>query len=643
MPRRPETSPWTVPCRRGKAMAAQLASDEEYSAALVENVRLEKEVDALKAMVAHMQSSVADERTGFREQWDALSAEALRLKEDHDALHAKAQALEREKEAASTEHAEQRERWAAQLDAASREFEAMREQLIPASELEAMRLRLVEEATAPWRFRAAEMEAELQAARAEAASARREAEKHRAAHQSLAFEHASALREAEARHETALAEATAKLDMALAEESGRAEPMERIRKLQRENTELSSKVERLLEEVDDLRGENDALRSSRDALAASQARHEGEDRASARLAQAERDSLERRIAHLNGELEVASSANERLHETNLRQEAELRSLRAAVDDAQHALASEQAAHASRAADVTREVEKLRLEMERRHAEAGRREEILARARDEAGSRAATAQREASLELTRARDEAAARIRRLEAERADLQETVAKLQSNAAAAAAVDRDRLQAAQGEVAALKAELHGAVMGKEAAIDEAARHRRRLEEADARLQAAVAELSAARKELASATARMVGLQERESDAAARYDKVAMQLEVATREHARVRAEAGASQMALVAKVKAAKRAWAKERAQLQQAESARARQANALRSELEHMRIRYGVPAGAWPSDMARLDPALAAGAPTAPGDFDGLMRDEEAVQAEIAEIKRHLLEAV
>jgi hypothetical protein len=228
-------------------MAAQLASDEEYSAALVENVRLEKEVDALKAMVAHMQSSVADERAGFREQWDALSAEALRLKEDHDALHAKAQALEREKEAASAEHAEQRERWSAQLDAASREFESMREQLIPPSELEAMRLRLVEEATAPWRSRAAEMEAELHAARAEAASARREAERHRAAHESLALEHASAMREAEARHETALAEAMAKLDMALVEETGRAEPLERMRRLQRENTELSSKVERMLE------------------------------------------------------------------------------------------------------------------------------------------------------------------------------------------------------------------------------------------------------------------------------------------------------------------------------------------------------------------------------------------------------------
>jgi hypothetical protein len=100
---------------------------------------------------------------------------------------------------------------------------------------------------------------------------------------------------------------------------------------------------------------------------------------------------------------------------------------------------------------------------------------------------------------------------------------------------------------------------------------------------------------------------------------------------------------MSLVAKVKAAKRAWAKERAQLRQAESARARQANALRSELEHVRIRYSVPAGARPSDAARLDPALAAGAPTALGDFDGLVRDEEAVQAEIAEIKRHLLEAV
>ena len=624
-------------------MASHLASDEEYSAALVENVRLEKEVDALKAMVAHMQSSVSSERSGFQEQWEALSAEALKLKKEHDALHAKLEESERHNAAQQAEHAEQRERWAAQLDMAAREFETMREQLIPPAELEAMRLRIVEEAARPWRARVAELEAGLQAVRAEATSARREAEKHRAAHETLELEHSAALREAESRHETMVAEMRAKLDMALVEESSRGEPLERMRKLQRENKDLNARVERLLEEVDDLRAESDALRSARDALAASQARREGEDRANARLAQAERESLERRISHLTGELETASSANERLHETNLRQEADMRSLRAAVDDAQHALMSEQAANASRAADVSRELEKLKLEMERRHAEAGRREEVLQRSRDEVSVQLMNAQREASLELTRARDDAATRIRRLEAERADLQEDLAKAHSDAAAAAAVERDRLQAAQGEIASLKAELHGAVLAKESAVDESSRHRRRFDEADGRHHAATAELTAVRKELASATARMVSLQEREADAAARHDKLAMQLEVATREHARVRAEAGATQMALVAKVKAAKRAWAKERQQLRQAESARARQVSSLRSELEHLRIRYGVPAGISTSEFKSFDPSLAANAPVSQSDYEGLVRDEEAVQAEIAQIKKHLLASI
>jgi len=625
-------------------MATQLASDEEYSAALVENVRLEKEVDALKAMVAHMQSSVVDERSGFREQWDALSAEALKLKQDHDALYARIAGLERDKEVAKAEHAEQRERWSSQLDAASREFESMREQLIPPADLEAMRLRLVEEATAPWRARSSQVEAEVQAARAEAASARRQAEKHRSAYESLSLEHQASLREAESVHETALAEARAKLEMALAEESSRGEPLERMRKLQRENTELSTRMERLLEEVDDLRAENDALRGARDALAGAQARREGEDRANARLASTERESLERRISHLSSELESATSAGDRLHETNLRQEADMRALRAAVDDAQHALASERAAGASRSADVQREVEKLRLEIERRQAEAGRREEALQRTQNELGSSMLAAQREASLELTRARDEAAVRLRRLEADKAALQDEVARLGSEGAASAAVERDRLQAAQGEVAALKAELHGAAMAKESAVDEAARQRRRCDEAEGRLQVATHELHAARKELASATARMVSLQEHESDATARQDKLAMQLELATREHARVRAEAGASQMALVAKVKAAKRAWAKERQQLRQGEAARQKQVNALRSELEHLRIRHGHAGSAFLSEArGAFHVSGAAEVAVSAGDFDGLVRDEQAVQAEIAEIKRHLLEAI
>ena len=47
----------------------------------------------------------------------------------------------------------------------------------------------------------------------------------------------------------------------------------------------------------------------------------------------------------------------------------MRERRAAVDDAQHALASEQAAAEARSADAVRELERLKLEMERRHAEA----------------------------------------------------------------------------------------------------------------------------------------------------------------------------------------------------------------------------------------------------------------------------------
>ena len=55
--------------------------------------------------------------------------------------------------------------------------------------------------------------------------------------------------------------------------------------------------------------------------------------AQARLAAAEKASLERRISHLQHELDSAAAARERLHEGALHAETEMRSLRASIDEA----------------------------------------------------------------------------------------------------------------------------------------------------------------------------------------------------------------------------------------------------------------------------------------------------------------------
>ena len=93
-------------------------------------------------------------------------------------------------------------------------------------------------------------------------------------------------------------------------------------------------------------------RVTRAVSSLAQAQREGEERASIKLAATERESLQRRAAHLQQELDSAHAAHERLQETILRGESEARQLRTAVDDAQHALASERVAAGSRLADAT---------------------------------------------------------------------------------------------------------------------------------------------------------------------------------------------------------------------------------------------------------------------------------------------------
>ena len=59
-----------------------------------------------------------------------------------------------------------------------------------------------------------------------------------------------------------LAEARAKAEAAARERGPSSEPtdLERMRRLQRENTEVKVRQEKLLEEIDDVRNENEALR-----------------------------------------------------------------------------------------------------------------------------------------------------------------------------------------------------------------------------------------------------------------------------------------------------------------------------------------------------------------------------------------------
>ena len=145
-----------------------------------------------------------------------------------------------------------------------------------------------------------------------------------------------------------LAEARAKAEAA-AHRGVPSEPtdLERMRRLQRENTEVKVRQEKLLEEIDDVRNENEALRAAREQLLQAQAHAQAEGAAGAKLGTAERESLRRRAAHLQQELEAAQSGHDRLHEGYLRQENEARKLRAALDDAQHQVHAPHALHMRR--------------------------------------------------------------------------------------------------------------------------------------------------------------------------------------------------------------------------------------------------------------------------------------------------------
>ena len=289
---------------------------------LVRNVSLEKEMDSLRTML----NNVAEQRDGFRAQMEALSIEALRLKEESDTARRQSTGLESQRAQMEREYDALRARWSAELEGKSREFEELQNQMIPPRDLEAMRLKLIEETEAPWRERARASEAELERARASATALKRDADQLKAAHDAADLEHRAQLREVQVKQQVELAEARAKAEVAARERGPSTEPtdLERMRRLQRENTEVKVRQEKLLEEIDDVRNENEALRQARQQLLELQAQAQAETAAGGKLQAAERESLRRRATHLQSELESAQGEHSRLHEGYLRQENEAR-------------------------------------------------------------------------------------------------------------------------------------------------------------------------------------------------------------------------------------------------------------------------------------------------------------------------------
>ena len=240
------------------------------------NAKLEKEVESLKAMV----NDTAEQRNGFRSHADSLAVILVRHQEELVQLRQQTMELQRTNETLSAQQtskdAEQeqvRQRWALQLEQAERDFNDMRQQLIPPADLEAMRFQLIEDAQAPWRTRVSSLEAELEQTKGALAAQRRESEQLKERLESASHEQRAAVRELETRHETVEAELRAKLELrAGGGATSEVVDLERARRLQKENAELAVRQQKLLEEVEELRAENENLLGVRNHLVVAQAR-----------------------------------------------------------------------------------------------------------------------------------------------------------------------------------------------------------------------------------------------------------------------------------------------------------------------------------------------------------------------------------
>ena len=149
---------------------------------------------------------------------------------------------------------------------------------------------------------------------------------------------------------------------------------------------------------------------------------------------------------------------------------------------------------------------------------------------------------------------------LEAERQRLIKELASQEAAAAAAAARERDRRERTLGECAALKAELHGAVIEKVTALEEAERLRRRGAADSERLSAVTSELHALRLEHSGVTVALKRLEEGEAAHVAAQERMQAQLHSAVREAKVAKSKAAADVSELASKPPHAEAVGARE-----------------------------------------------------------------------------------
>ncbi|TPX37658.1 hypothetical protein SmJEL517_g00436 [Synchytrium microbalum] len=390
----------------------------------------------------------------YRDNFEHLKGAHTRLQEKHAETASELDNIAREKGIIEQQSTDTVSQLQIQYDAKVREVEELKRQIPQPKQLEVMRLKMAEELEDVHKRKWKSLAEETDRFRDLYHKLRREHELMKTETEHIKTETSTIVRELNASHQEEISNLESKV-LGLQESLASALNTDKLRILQRENTELISTVRNQLQEIDQVRAQRDQARTTLDSQERVNARKLSDEITHSKTIASERDIMASKSTTLETELRNCVKLQETLVYENAALNKELDKAKSRIDEILHQNAIE-------TSDLKMSVVKERQGLEKeigvlkiKLSEQKSGSKVLQETVADLKSRLSAMEAQGLANVRSAREEEWAKLAKVEGEKADVERTILSLKTRLLDVEAKDAEHLRDSSNEISKLKKEI--------------------------------------------------------------------------------------------------------------------------------------------------------------------------------------------
>eukprot|EP00697_Spironema_sp_BW2_P017794 gnl/Spiro4/9599_TR5093_c0_g1_i1.p1 gnl/Spiro4/9599_TR5093_c0_g1~~gnl/Spiro4/9599_TR5093_c0_g1_i1.p1 ORF type:complete len:649 (+),score=250.92 gnl/Spiro4/9599_TR5093_c0_g1_i1:51-1949(+) len=488
---------------------------------------------ALNADLAKAVSTIHDLRSQideFQINFETLRGTNLNLQEQVDSYKSQLVELNELKGAQERILTEKFNALNIKFQSKCQELESAQAQIIPAREMELVRLQLQEELEKPHAEKLAFYEKETEQYREQYFDLRR---KYEALNQALIQTKLEGVNDMEdvrtrAERENSILVDKLRVLQTMLDEGADAE---RVRILERERAENALRFAQMQKELEELREAKERSDLIKNKSAVSYQMEIGDSSSRCKALQAANEQQGRRIRHLEKELDGASKTHDRLHERILQLEKELNSMRTQLEEATHAVTAERTTASRRMIERENEWHAERSMFQKDIESLQTRLTEMQEETHEAMTRIATQEKDTALRVKKARDEEKDKVIKLEMRAQHLEKELEGLRKVEEEKGLAKMQEITTLQKEILQVRTEKRGVAMECKTAHEKVERLTQELQQALGESDSKSKNIQDLQADLRRVNEKMAKLMDKENQARQQIQTVEVQLEFVQRD----------------------------------------------------------------------------------------------------------------